>query len=496
MSHEIRTPITAIVGFADMMLDPGQTASDRHDSLQTIRRNARHLLNLINDILDLSKIEAGQMSVERISANVPAMLAEVMSLMQPRAGEKGLELDLVFDSPVPQQITTDPLRLKQILLNLIGNATKFTAAGKIQLHLEMQNSETTPMMLFRVTDTGIGMSPEEIGRLFRPFTQADTSTTRKYGGTGLGLTISRRLAQMLGGEITASSSPGNGSTFVATVQTGDVANVERVQSIKEKRPTDGPENIVREKLRGKILLAEDGRDNQRFISAMLRAAGAEVVIADNGRIAVAMACAQPFDLIFMDMQMPEMDGYEAASLLRAKGHKLPIVALTAHALSEDRAKCLTAGCTEYLTKPIDRNALVKMASTFLNAAKTVEETSASTKVKTTPADAQTIISTCQNDPAIAEILPEFVANLPEQVSQIEKLLKEGAMSQLAQAVHQLKGAGGCYGFQIISDTAKVAETAVRSEAAIEQIQADVESLISLIRRVDGYQKSGEVKNAK
>ncbi len=449
MSHEIRTPISAIVGFADMMLDPGQTMSDRHDSLQTIRRNAKHLLGLINDILDISKIEAGQMTVERIESDVPSILAEVMSLMAPRAIEKKLELALVFDKPVPRQISTDPLRLKQILVNLLGNATKFTSSGRVELHVGITPTKDGQEVVFKVVDTGIGMTDEQLGRLFRPFAQADTSTTRKFGGTGLGLTISRRLAQLLGGDISASSIQGAGSTFTASIQAGIKQDSPLVSSIETANLQSGPLQVTIEKLNGRILLAEDGKDNQRFISAMLRKAGADVTIAENGRIAVELAQSESFDMIFMDMQMPEMDGYQAASVLRAKGFTIPIVALTAHAMSDDRLKCIQAGCTDYLTKPIDRTALIRMAAVHMEGKASADATSENNVLNVLPgAGAVTthdpaaeelppLLSTWRDDPALADILPEFVSNLPDRVADLLRLAAAGDLHGLTHAVHQI-----------------------------------------------------------
>ncbi len=364
MSHEIRTPMTAILGYADLLLEPAQAPRDRLDAVQTIRRNGEHLLSIINDILDLSKIEAGRMVIEQIDVDPLTVIEEVFSLMQVRAKGKGLTLvsDLVFPQPVI--IRSDPTRLRQILVNLVGNAIKFTETGGVTVRTSFVPAPQ-PRMRFSVQDTGIGIDPAALSNLFQPFTQADVSTTRRFGGTGLGLTISQRLATMLGGDIEVESTPGEGSTFTVWIGCESVSEDDmRFEApLAESAGQSARSSGEPARLSAHILLAEDGPDNQRLISYHLRKAGATVTIAENGRIAVERALAalregRPFDVILMDMQMPEMDGYTASSLLRAEGFRGPIVALTAHAMSGDRDKCIHAGCSDYLTKPIDRDRLL------------------------------------------------------------------------------------------------------------------------------------------
>jgi signal transduction histidine kinase/ActR/RegA family two-component response regulator len=373
MSHEIRTPMTAILGYADMMLEPGQTISDRHDCLQVVRRNARHLLELINNVLDISKIEADKLTVDPAPTDLPDLLADLVSLMRPRAAEKGLSFDLETEGSLPREIHTDTLRLRQILINLVGNAIKFTATGKVKLRVKL---EPPSILRVDVIDTGIGLAADQLSRLFQPFSQADNSTTRRYGGTGLGLTISRRLANMLGGDVTATSAPGRGSTFTLRIDVGPIEQLTLVEAPREAmRPKKSSKDSSEPawSLRGRILLCEDGPDNQRLICAHLRRAGAQVTVAENGRLGVdatldAIKGHKPFDLILMDMQMPELDGYGAASELRKKNCTTPIIALTAHAMAQDREKCLAAGCTDYLTKPVDKNTLLKTLSKYLTTA--------------------------------------------------------------------------------------------------------------------------------
>jgi PAS domain S-box-containing protein len=369
MSHEIRTPMTAILGYADNLLDPQLADADRLSAVHTIRRNGEHLLQIINDILDISKIEAERLVLERIRCSPIQILADIRSLMQVRADAHGLSLNIAFTGPIPETIETDPTRLKQILVNLVGNAIKFTERGSVHLVTEMCGDPAHPCLRFDVVDTGIGMGERQLAQLFQPFVQADTSTTRRFGGTGLGLTIARRLAGLLGGDVSVESSPGQGSRFSVTIATGPLDGVPLLPDpagalVAKPEPAAGTPADDAAALTCRILLAEDGQDNQRLIAFVLRRAGAEVALVDNGQLAVDQALAahatgRPFDLILMDMQMPVLDGYEATALLRQRGYTGPIIALTAHAMAGDRQKCLDAGCDDYATKPIDRQRLIQ-----------------------------------------------------------------------------------------------------------------------------------------
>jgi PAS domain S-box-containing protein len=381
ISHEIRTPLTAILGYADLLRDPS-AQFDKDQAAATIKRNGEYLLAIINDLLDLSKIEAGKLEVEKIACSPCQIFADLTSLMSVSADAKGLNLGIGCDGPVPETILSDPVRLRQILINLLGNAIKFTAAGDVRVTVRLLAAPgAEPMLQIDVRDTGIGMTEEQMRRLFQPFAQADSSTTRRFGGTGLGLTISKRLALMLGGDIAVHSVPGKGSTFRVTIATGPL---EGVRLVDHSRPATvachqpPPMPRVTLPLDCRILLVEDGPDNQRLISFLLKKAGAEVVIAQNGQEAVDKVLAapagqpsdgqappSPFDLILMDIQMPVMDGYEAAHRLRQGGFAGPIVALTAHAMSQDVRRCVEAGCDFHLSKPIDRHVLIETIARFL-----------------------------------------------------------------------------------------------------------------------------------
>ena len=380
MSHEIRTPMTSILRFSEILLG-NATEKEDIEALRTIQQNGEYLLEIINDILDISKIEASKLEVEVVECSPCQLLSEVVSLMRVRAGAKGIQLELEYVGPMPLSIQTDPTRLRQILFNVVGNAIKFTEVGNVRLIAQLQEAGSDdPKMRFDVVDTGIGMTAEQMGKLFQPFSQADSSTTRKFGGTGLGLMISRRLARMLGGDIRVSSIPAEGSTFTATVSVGPMEGVKLVENLTEaKSPTEHSHTPTtpRVQLDCRVLLAEDGPDNQRLISFILKKAGADVAVADNGQIALDLALSAhdngtPFDVVLMDMQMPVLDGYQATHKLRREGYTGPIIALTAHAMAGDREKCLNAGCDDYATKPIDRKKLIALIAQYASRQVTCE----------------------------------------------------------------------------------------------------------------------------
>ena len=386
MSHEIRTPMTAIRGFAEILRDetlcctvcPNSAACNirrtNTDHVGTICRNTEYLLSLIDDILDLSKIEAGALTVEQIACSPFAIVAEIESLMRVRTTAKGLELRIEYDGAVPETIWTDPTRLRQILINLLGNAVKFTEAGVIRLIVRYVAGES-PVLRFDVVDMGVGMTPAQVARLFQPFTQADGSMTRRFGGTGLGLVISRKLAQLLGGDVVILETQlGVGTRFQVTVGVGPIGDVRMLTDPVIAHSADHGEKEedggVQEPLNCRILLAEDGVDNQRLVGFILKKAGAEVTVVENGQQAVDAALSArsggtSFGAILMDMQMPVMDGYEATRQLRRQGYTGPIIALTAHAMATDREKCLSAGCDEFVTKPIDRKKLLGAVRRFM-----------------------------------------------------------------------------------------------------------------------------------
>ena len=363
MSHEIRTPLNAVLGFGEHLLEEGLNADERRSSAQAILRNGEYLLSLINDILDFSKIEAGRMDLEKKRVNIPRLVRDTIALLEGRAKDKGLELDVVLPHLFPESIETDPTRLRQILINLIGNAIKFTEKGSVRVEVSEVIPESGGQggeLSIAVTDTGIGIDPNGLSMLFQPFTQADSTMTRRFGGTGLGLSISLRLAKLLGGKIAVESEPGKGSTFRAAIATGPLSGIDWVdtRALKET-PVVAPTALPTFASGTRVLVAEDGPDNQDLFRLIIEKAGAEVTIVENGLLAVdavhdSERANEPYDLLVLDMQMPELDGYATAQQLRAMGYDLPILAVTAHALDSDRVKCIEAGCNDYETKPIVR----------------------------------------------------------------------------------------------------------------------------------------------
>lgn len=365
VSHEIRTPIAAMIGYADILTETAQVDERTiAEHAGTISRNGNQLLTLVNDLLDTSKIDAGQMRVEWISACPAEIVRDVEALLRPRIEEKGLDFSIVCSTDIPSAITTDPARLRQILVNLLGNAAKFTEAGSVTLRVTYD--QTCGLMRFSVEDTGIGIAEQDTPGIFRPFVQAEASTTRRFGGTGLGLSISRQLARLLGGDITMRSTPGEGSVFCASVTAAALGGAHMLPAsafemmCRTAAQTAKPVGPDRPALQGvRVLLVEDSLDNRRLLRHHLERIGGDVSVAVNGQEALAMiGASEPFELIVTDMQMPVMDGYELVRTLRARGSGIPVIALTAHATTDDEVRCLEAGCDVYETKPVSRERLV------------------------------------------------------------------------------------------------------------------------------------------
>jgi len=476
VSHEVRTPMAALIGYADLLLDPHLGASDRVNHVQAIRRNSEHLLSLVNDVLDISKIEAGKVTVEKIATSPVQTIAEVESLMRVRAAEKRLTLAVSYESTVPETMQSDPTRLKQILLNLVGNAIKFTEKGSVRIVARCGPPESTdPLLTIEVVDTGIGMTGSQIQKLFTVFTQADESTTRRFGGSGLGLAISKRLAELLDGQITVESTPGQGSVFRLGLPTGPLAGVKMVDGQLREGPAYAPATPVRPVPTlppYRVLLAEDGVDNQILIRTFLEKAGATVTVVADGQLAVeaataALAAGKAYDVVLMDMQMPVLDGYGATSKLRLMGYRGPVVALTAHAMAGDRERCLSAGCDDYLSKPVDRALLVA----------TVARLAA---LDGKPEGA--LVSTLADDRDMKEIVEQFVHDLPARSTAILRASETSDVEALKRLAHQLKGAAGGYGFPRITEAAGALESALDEKLDPTSLQQRIEALASLCRR--------------
>jgi signal transduction histidine kinase/DNA-binding NarL/FixJ family response regulator len=509
MSHEIRTPMSAILGYADILLDNGQFTRDQMEWIQTIRHQGEHLLTILNDILDLSKIEANKLQIEVIPCSPCQIVNEAVSLMRVRAREKNLHCEINYLGPIPQTIKSDPTRLRQILLNLIGNSVKFTETGGVQVAVSMDTeSPAEPRLRIDVIDSGIGMTGPQVEGLFQPFAQGDSSTTRRFGGTGLGLSICKRLAQMLGGDIRVNSRPGFGSRFIVTVGVGDLQGVTMSVSpeeaigqsdsnagheAKDKTPA-GAKSSEESKLKGRILLAEDGIHNQRVICYFLESAGLEVVVAENGRSACEQAfkaknAGKPFDVILMDMQMPELDGYGATAMLRNEGYARPIIAVTAHAMAGDREKCIAAGCNDHLTKPVDRNHLLALVSRYISVGRgespvaSNEVSHAAEAAQPLPSDSSDLMMDLEPiQSACIKFLPAFLADIPKQTEKLMGALRDADIGQLRKTLHDLKGTCGLFGLRKISELAAQSEKQLIETAAIEQAAADIENISQMLRQ--------------
>ncbi len=374
MSHEIRTPMTAILGYADVLGDLvrlHQQDEDYSEAVESIRRSGKHLMRIINDVLDLSKVESGKLEVEHEPCALIEAVREVHTTMRMNAMRKGLEFRVVFDTPMPETVRTDAYRVRQILINLVGNAVKFTEQGTVDIVL----SDDGQRLHFSVVDSGVGILSSDIDRLFDPFEQLDSSVSRLHEGTGLGLTISQHLANLMNGEIIVGSEVGIGSVFTLVIPRDCPSDVRMVDDLEQHpaklvQSPDLPEKST-DAVGGMILLAEDGKDNQRLLAHLLRRAGYRFEIASNGQEALDLFLKNPeqYDLVLMDMQMPVLDGYSATRQLRRLGYTLPVIALTAHALHGAREDCIDAGCTEYIAKPINRDHLFSVIAEHISNAR-------------------------------------------------------------------------------------------------------------------------------
>ena len=446
MSHEIRTPLTAIIGFSESLLDSSQSMSERVDSINTVVRSGKHLLQIINDILDISKVEAEKLQLEKIEVSPFELINDVHSLVSLVSQEKGLFFNIKYEFPLPDKINTDPVRFKQIIINLCTNAVKFTEKGGVDIIVSCDLDNN--LFFVKVADTGIGLSEKQMSNIFDPFTQADVSTTRQYGGTGLGLHLSQQLAGKLGGDITVESTVGKGSTFCASVLMGELLHTKMLLSMPHIELTS-PQSIVEyrdSKLSGKVLLTEDNIDNQRLVSMYLKKLGADVTVANNGKEAIDYTEKDQFDLILMDVQMPVMNGIDATKYLRENGYKKPIVALTANAMKEDVDTCLEAGCDDFIQKPIIQQQFINNVSRYLN------------KVETSEDIAGPITSTILiEEPDLIDLVERFISKLPQMIISINESYNEKDWVKLRQNIHDLKGTSGNYGFDKLYRAAQAIE---------------------------------------
>ncbi len=448
MSHEIRTPVNAIIGIAGLLTKTTLTP-EQSKYVDIFGRAGDNLLDLINDILDLSKVEASQLELERTEFSLNDLIEKVMEMLAVRAHQKGLALVCEILPTAPTDLVGDPTRLRQVLLNLLGNAIKFTESGEVSLRVTPDADSSVPGALrFTISDTGIGISGEKLSTVFERFTQADSSTTRRYGGSGLGLTISKRLVELMGGCIWVESKVGDGSVFSFTVPLEVSSGVTRPTAVQVGTGPELPLPALH------ILLVEDYPDNRTITLAYLQDTPYRVEIAENGVIAYEMFIAGHFDLVLMDRQMPVMDGLTATRAIREweltnQRSPTPIIALTAAALKGDREKCVTAGCTAYLTKPIKQQVLlqaIKEHSIY---------TSASSKEESNPDETRLLRE-------FADRIPVFLHRRRQDIVAILDALDRSDFETVEFLGHGMRGAGGMFGFQAITDIGAALEQAAIS----------------------------------
>ncbi|MDB5956679.1 PAS domain-containing hybrid sensor histidine kinase/response regulator [Ramlibacter sp.] len=466
MSHEIRTPMNAILGFTEL-LRRGFGKNERESSryLDTIHHSGRHLLGLINDILDLSKVEAGQMTVEKIACTPHQVIQSALAELALKAQEKGLRVSLRLLTPVPERVQSDPARIRQVVLNLLSNAVKFTEQGAVEVVLACHGSAYT----VEVSDSGIGIAPEKIETMFDPFTQADASITRRFGGTGLGLAISRRLARALGGDLTATSQPGVGTTMIFSFDPGALAGVHLLDAAELAAATAPAAAQLRTRWRipsARVLVVDDGPENRELLSLVLAEHGLWVEEAENGQVAVDKMAAGRFDLVLMDMQMPVLDGYAATRELRRRGVQVPVVALTANAMKGYEEEVLQAGCTAYLTKPVDIDALLQQVARLLGgSAEDADAVASSVFVDLggqTMVHAGPIRSRFAANARLVPIVRKFAGRLHEQLGHARVAADGADLAEVERLAHWLAGAAGTVGYDAFTEPARELEAAAKA----------------------------------
>ncbi|MBT9595088.1 MAG: response regulator [Vitreoscilla sp.] len=491
MSHEIRTPMNAILGFTEVLRRNGLRQADTAvQHLDIIHSSGKHLLNLINDILDLSKVEAGRLEAERVPIVPHEVAREVVRTLEDRAGQKGLTLRMEFPQPMPARILGDAARLRQILTNLIGNAIKFTERGGVCLRLRLESTGTRKRYCIDVQDSGIGIPAEKLESVFDPFVQAESSTTRRFGGTGLGLTISRGFARAMGGDITIRSAFGQGTTFTLWLDIDDTEAEPLLapEELAADVPASAapPRSVTWQFPPARVLVVDDGTENRQLVRVLLEQVGLQVSEAENGQLALDRMAAGGFDLVLMDMQMPVMDGQTATRRLRAEGCRLPIIALTANAMKGFERELDAAGFSGFVTKPIDVDALLEELARRLDGvavqtppadtAQTADTDPMSPALPAPSEGAPAIRSRLSAHPKLGPIVGRFVQQLPAKLSLMDEALQGDDLAGLADLAHWLKGAGGSMGFDALFEPSKMLEDAARqgdhtmARASLAQLQ--------------------------
>ncbi len=476
VSHEIRTPLAAIMGYAELMADPKNTQSQNIECANRIVKSGEQLAELVNEVLDIAKIEAGKLEIELVKFELLPELINIFSLLSQRATVKGLKFKVSAPQGLPKFVTSCPKRMQQILANVLGNAIKFTRQGGVDISIEVEESEP-PRLVFVITDTGVGMTSKQQERLFQPFTQADSSVTRKFGGTGLGLVLARRLSKALGGNVEIlASSPENGSTFAVSIGAGSLEGVSMTDPIPKFNLDYVTESrfgwsVNSEILKSmNILLVEDGIDNQTIVSHILTSSGAAVDLAMNGNEAIEKAQLKDYDVILMDIQMPELDGYEATKRLILLGNRTPIIALTAHAMQGEKERCLAVGCVDYISKPVRANHLVEIVSKYKNGSRDIH-------------DEDHGFSELKNDPIVGPLVGQFIQNLSNHLSAILRAQEEGDWKRIGVIAHKLAGAAGSFGFSKLGVEAKTVEELVNSSSDARALNDCLKTLLDRCRLI-------------